>query len=144
MDTGSNSRGISPDNRSTQTSDATVVVGMTITCNHHLSRPGVTLLDDDLVTNTSTSRVKVNTVLLGKSLNLLVLLLVSFRLVLHVVIKGKNRLSRVVEPGAGEREKLGNDGTSVVMGHPSSIPSAHLLAALLKGYTYTCSGLIMT
>lgn len=139
-----NSRGISSDNRSTQTSDTTVVVRMTITCNHHLPWPGVTLLDDDLVTNTSTSRVKVNTMLLGKSLNLLVLLLVGFRLVLHVVIKGKNGLSRVVELGTGEREKLGNDRTSVVMGHPSSTPSAHSLAEPLKRYTYTCSGLIMT
>lgn len=137
-------RSISPDNSSTQTSDTTVMVRVTITCNHHLSWPGVTLLDDDLVTDTSTSRVKVNTMLLGESLNLLILLLIGFRLVLHVVIKGKNGLSRVVKLRAGEREELGDDGTSVVVGHTSGIPSAHLHTVLLKGYTYTCSGLIMT
>ncbi len=71
------------------------MITMTITGNHHLTRPCITLLDHDLMTDTPSSRIKINPVITCKFLNLFVLGLIGYGLVLNVVVEGKDGLTRV-------------------------------------------------
>ena len=82
------------------------MIAMTVTSNDHLSRQGIPLFDYDLVTNTTTSGIEIDAVLLCKCFNLLILPNVGLGLVLHIVIEGEYRLSRIVDVGARERQKL--------------------------------------
>ena len=61
---------------------------------------GIALLDEDLVSNTSTGRVEVDSVLASKSLDGSVFLEVLGCLILHIMVQSKDRLCRVKDLGS--------------------------------------------
>lgn len=65
--------------------------------------------DPYLVTNASTGRVKVNTLALGKVLNLLVFRKVGFGSVRDVVVQRHDDLAGVLDARRANREKLGRN-----------------------------------
>jgi hypothetical protein len=86
---------VGSDDGSTQAANATIMVRMTVTSHYHLSWPCITLLYHDLVANTSSCGVEVDSVLLGKLFNLAVLGKIRFRFVLYIVVEGKHWLFSV-------------------------------------------------
>lgn len=75
---------------------------MTVARDDHGSRPGVALLDHDLVADTSSGGVEVNTVRLGEGLDLGILGQVGGGLVLDVVVEGEDGLRGAVDGRQGE------------------------------------------
>lgn len=76
---------------------------MRITGDNHRSRPRVSLLDHDLMTDSSTSGVEVDSVLLSELLDVGVLGEVLLGLVLDVVVEGEDGLGSSVDFGELER-----------------------------------------
>src|SRR5690606_25448593 len=68
--TGSPDRGsISTDNRCAETADSTVHVGVRVGGYGESSRPSITLLDKNLMSNSSSGRVEINAMCVCKLLN---------------------------------------------------------------------------
>lgn len=68
-----NVRSIRSHNRRAQAANPSIMIRMAVTGNDHFTRPCVAFLDDYLMTYTSPRGIEIDIVLLGKSLNLLVL-----------------------------------------------------------------------
>ena len=79
--------------------------------------PSVTFFHHNLVTNSSSGRVEVNSLHLGEFLDQLVFLKVVFRLVLDVVVECADDLGRVVDLGRADGHEFCGDRPGVVMGH---------------------------
>ena len=73
------------------------MVTVTIAGDNHFSRPCVTFLHDDLVSDTATGGVEVHAVLFCKRLDLLILDEIGRRLILDIVIECKNGLPWIME-----------------------------------------------
>ena len=89
--------GICPHHGRAQAAHAAVHVAVRVGGDCDCARPGVALLNHDLVANTPASGVEVDAVLLCKLLDLPVLLEVRLALVLHIVIQGHDDLPVVVD-----------------------------------------------
>jgi hypothetical protein len=76
---------------------------VTVARNDHRSRPGVTLLDHDLVADSPTSGVEIDAILLGEFLDVGVLGEVLLRLILDVVVEREDGLGGAMNGGEGER-----------------------------------------
>ena len=66
------SRSIRPHDSSAEATNPSIMIAMTVTGDHHFPRPSITLLDDDLVPDAASCRVKINVVFPGKGLDLVV------------------------------------------------------------------------
>lgn len=91
------SRRVRSNDSCSQAANASIVITVTVTGDDHFSRPSVTLLYDDLVTDSSASRVEVDAVRLCKGFNFAVLCEIGFRAVLDIVIEGEDGLSWVID-----------------------------------------------
>ena len=99
----------SPDTRSicpydwcTQAADAAVHVRMRVAGHDECSWPSIALFNHDLMSDASSSRIEVDTLLLRKLFNLSVLCQVLFRLVLDIVVKRHNNLLAVFDPAGSD------------------------------------------
>ena len=102
-------RGVGSDHRGSQASNAAVHVGVTVGSHSDSAWPSIALLDHDLVANTASSRVEDDVLLLGEFFNLVVLLQVLLRLVLHIVVERHDDLFRVVDLGCADGHKFQSD-----------------------------------
>lgn len=76
---------------------------MAVAGDDHGTRPGVTLLDHDLVTDTTSGWIEVDRILLCELLNVGVLSEVLLRLILNVVVERKDWLRWAMDLGELER-----------------------------------------
>jgi hypothetical protein len=90
---------------------------VTVTRNRHGPRPRIALLYHNLMSDSSSSRIEIHALLLGKLLNLPILFQVCLALVLDVVIEGHNDLLGIVDLGGSDGHELQGDWPRVVMCH---------------------------
>lgn len=159
-------RADSPNDGGSHASHTSVHVGMTVTRDGHDSREGVTLLNHDLMPNSPSGGVEVDTMGPRKGLDARVLGEVRRGTVLHVVVEGEDRLTRVRDlgrsnglepvtprqwegPGRGRKDwiSLGNNGTGIVLHRVGAAISAVLSLGRRerrRTWVITCSGRIIT
>jgi len=108
---------ICSDHCGAQTPYTAVHVAVTVTGHRHRPWPRVALLHHDLMANSSASWVKVDSLLLGKLLNLLVLLEVRFTLILDIVVERHDDLLRVVDLASPNGHEFQGHRPGVIVCH---------------------------
>lgn len=128
LTSGPDRRSVSSHHRSSKRTNATIGVGVGVRGHRNSARPGISLLNHDLMANTTAGAIEGNAVMAGELLDQSVFLQVGLALVLNIVIQRQYDLLGVVNFGGADRGELGHYGKGVVVGHTLSTMSATLRA----------------
>lgn len=121
-------RGIGSDHWGSQTSHTTIHVSMGVRRHSDGSWPRIALLDHDLMSNSTTCRVKVDTMLLCEGFDLLVFLQVCLALILYVVVQCHNNLFVVMDLGCANGHEFEGYRPAVVMRHAEPRGNGDIIA----------------
>ena len=108
---------IGTNNRCTNCSNSTINIRVTVTGNTKSARFHKSIFQHHLMTDTTTCRMESDALIRCKFFNPGILFDIGFALVLDVVIKGVNRLVRVVNVGNTKAFKLVHNSCSVIVSH---------------------------